>query len=96
MADYVNLQQSEYEELQTKLATLHEAVLHAEEEIRKKILDLSSLEGGFYVEHISKKIECLLSELQNGPILQLGTVFDGTEYAISGFLQGIIGIDSYQ
>ena len=96
MADYVNLQQTEFSDFQMQLATLHETVITAEEELRKKFLDVSSLEGGFYVESITSKLECLLSELQMGPIIQLSTVFAGTEQAIAGYLQGIIGIDSYQ
>ncbi len=96
MAEYVNLQQAEFNDFQTQLATLHTTLITAEEALRTKFLDLSSLEGGFYVENISNKLECLLSELQMGPIIQLNTVFVGTEQAIAGFLQGIIGIDSYQ
>lgn len=96
MAEYVNLQQTEYSDFQTKLASLHETVLTAEAELRKKFLDLSSLEGGFYVENISNKLESLLTELQIGPIIQLNTVFVGTEQAVAVFLQGVIGIDSYQ
>lgn len=96
MADYVNLQQTEFSDFQTELTTLHETVITAEAELRKKIIDVSSLEGGFYVENISNKLGCLLTELQTGPIIQLSTVFVGTEQSVAGFLQGIIGIDSYQ
>ncbi len=96
MADYINLQQTEYSEFQTKLTTLHETVISTEEELRKKILEVSSLEGGFYVENISNKLEYLLTELQTGAITHLSTVFTGTEQAVVGFLQGIIEIDSYQ
>ena len=96
MADYINLQQTEYSDFQTKLTTLHQTVITAEAELRKKFLDVSSLDGGFYVENITNKLECLLSELQMGPVIQLSAVFAGTEQAVAGFLQGIIGIDSYQ
>lgn len=96
MADYINLQQSEFDEMQTKLKDLHEELLTAEMNIRSKISDLTSVDGGFYAALISEKIACLLEELNAGPITQLGSVFIGSEQAIAVFLHGIMEIDAYQ
>lgn len=94
MADYVNLQQSEVDEVQTRLATLHQEILQNDAAIRETIMELASMEGGFYIESISEKINCLLEELKSGPIAQLETCFTGTEEAVSAYVQGIIGIDT--
>ncbi len=96
MADYINLQQPEFDEVQTKLKELHEELLTAEKDIRNKIVDLTSIDGGFYAALISEKIACLLDELNGGPIAQLEDVFIGSEQAITFFLHGIMEIDEYQ
>ena len=85
MADYINLQQAEYSEVQTNLKKLHETLINAEEDIRKKFLDLSSANGGFYVESVSEKIEYLLDELKTGPITQLNAVLTLSEQTITFF-----------
>lgn len=94
MADYVNLQQSEIDEVQTKLAALHNEILQSERAIRKTVLNLASMEGGFYIASISEKIGSLLDELNNGPVTQMSNCFMGTEEAVSAFVQGIVEIDT--
>jgi len=94
MADYVNLQQAEVDEVQTKIAVLHDEIISNEASIRGTVLELASMEGGFYIASISEKINCLLEELKNGPVAQLEDCFVGTEEAVSAFVQGIVGIDT--
>lgn len=64
MGDCINMQQTEYDELQRKLARLHDDILTEEQNIIKSIASLMAYEGGFYVEAISAKVTDLLNEME--------------------------------
>lgn len=91
---FINLQQTEYDELQTKLATLHGELIISDNSIRENIRMLASIQGGFYVYDVSKKIELLLDTLNNHPVALLGQSFGDSETAIAAFLQAIIETDT--
>lgn len=93
MANLINMQQTEYDELQTNLAALHEEIISGEAAVREKVLDLVSMEGGFYVEDISGKISTLLSSLKSEAVAQLESAFEGTETAISDYVSAVVQID---
>lgn len=93
MADLINLQQTEYDELQTNLAALHENIISGEAAVREKVLNLVSMEGGFYVADISSKVSLLLTSLKTGAIAQLETAFENTETAISDYVSAVVQID---
>lgn len=93
MAAYINMQQTEYDEIQTKLAALHEEILSNEAEIRELITELTQIEGGFYVNMISIKISSLLSQMRSGPMTRLASVFENTRQAVAAFADAVIQID---
>ncbi|MDO4305128.1 MAG: hypothetical protein Q4D94_14580 [Bacillota bacterium] len=94
MAQYINMQQTEYDEIQTKLAAIHEEILTGEETIRNKIAELIQIEGGFYVEKISSNVDLLLSRMKEVSDAQLKTAFQNTEQAVEAFADVIIQIDT--
>ncbi|MBR5799868.1 MAG: hypothetical protein IKY23_07375 [Lachnospiraceae bacterium] len=93
MAEYINMQQEEYDALQRKLATLHEEIISADEAIRKRILALADMDGGFYISEVSRKIQTLMQSLEEGAITILKNSFNDSESTVSVFVNTIIGID---
>lgn len=93
MADYINMQQTEYDVLQTDLAALQEDIISNEAKIRELIIELVGIEGGFYISMISEKISFLMSEMQAGPMTQLESDFESSREAISAFVDAVIQID---
>lgn len=87
--DYVNLQQTEYDELQMKLVDIHERVTAAERVVREEIKALVAMEGGFYIEEISNKVRTLLAALEQGPVTQMINVFIASEKGIEAFIEAI-------
>ena len=94
MADYINLQQSEFDEVQTKIENLHALLFAAENGIRESTLTLVSEEGGFYIAGISEKIKCLLDEVKAGPVAHLEKSFMGTEDAVESFVRAVKETDT--
>ncbi len=93
MAQYINMQQMEYDEVQVKLAAIHEEILTGEETIRKKIIELTQIEGGFYVEQISVNITNLLIHMNACVLSQIKDAFESTDQSISAFVDTVIGVD---
>ncbi|MDO4305163.1 MAG: hypothetical protein Q4D94_14765 [Bacillota bacterium] len=93
MAQYINMQQTEYDEIQTKLAAIHEEILTGEETIRNKIIELTQIEGGFYVALISTQVHSLLSTLEGYALEKIKESFEMTEQTISAFADAVIQID---
>lgn len=93
MAEYINMQQDEYDELQTKLKTLHEDIISGDETIRKKIEELVDMEGGFYIGDISLKVKALMLSLHAGAMLKLKETFSDSESAISEYVSAVIQLD---
>ncbi|MGN1314265.1 MAG: hypothetical protein ACI4VG_04525 [Lachnospiraceae bacterium] len=91
---FINLQQAEYDEFQTRLANLHGELIISENSIRESIRMLSGIEGGFYVQDISFKIQYLLDCITEGPAALLGQVFGDSETAVDAFIQAIIETDT--
>lgn len=93
MAEYINMQQIEYDEVQTSLAALHEEILTGEETIRNMVTELIMIEGGFYMETVSEKIQILLNYMAFYFIAQLQGVYDITDQGISTFVETMVGLD---
>lgn len=93
MANYINIQQTEYNDLQTNLAVLHEDIIANEAEIRELVKELIEIEGGFYISMISEKISLLMSEMEVAVMEQLKSTFEDTEKAIEDFAGAVIEID---
>lgn len=93
MANYINMQQSEYDEVQQKLEALRSEIISGEADIRQRILELTEIEGGFYVEMISEKIGALLNELSWGAMRQRLRASADSKAAIEAFVDAIVQID---
>lgn len=89
----INMQQIEYDEIQTSLAALHEEILEGEETIRQKVTELITIEGGFYIKSVSEKLQTLLEYMSFYFVAQLKGVYDVTDQGISTFVETIIGVD---
>ncbi len=92
MAEYINMQQAEYDEVQVSLLALHEEILQAEKEIRDAVWSLISYEGGLYLKGMSfsvmdflVKIMLIESALQND--------FNSSERVIAEFIATVIEAD---
>lgn len=89
----INMQQIEYDEIQTSLAALHEEILEGEEAIRQKVTELITIEGGFFIKSVSEKIQILLDYMAFYFIAKLKEAYDITDQGISTFVETIIGVD---
>ncbi len=94
MAQYINMQQAEYDEIQIKLAAIHEEILTGEETIRKKIIELTQIEGGFYVTKISFQVHGLLSTLERYGMKKVQESFELTEQTVCAFVDAVMQIDA--
>lgn len=92
MADYINMQQDEYDEIQVKLSLMHESILVGEREIRNAIHQLVKIDGGLYVQSISIKVASLLAQM--GKIMtNTNTLFEDSEKEIARHIQSVIHTD---
>lgn len=93
MVDYINMQQTEYDDLQEKLAEVHNDILKGERKIRNQIDSLVSFDGGFYVKNISNKIVDLLFLMENIVAGDVADSFQNSEQEIAGFVDSVIQTD---
>lgn len=94
MADIVNLQQCEYDTAVEKLAALHEDSIKQVKKISKEIRELSAIDGGFYIDNISTKIELLLDTLENGIMNSTEMNMEASETSMDSFAEIIVNIDT--
>ena len=93
MAEYINMQQDEYDELQTRLNQVHEDILIGESNIRRDIMLLMQKDGGMYVQNISYKISNLLYQMQVNVVENMSDCFRLSEQAIARFINEVIQSD---
>ena len=93
MADYINMQQTEYDELQTNLILLHELIISGENDIRAAISELVSYEGGLYVQGISSRSESLLSQMEVMITQNISNSFSESEKAVADYVSSVIQLD---
>lgn len=93
MANYINMQQDEYDAVQTSLEALHADILSGEAAIREKIAELVQMDGGFHVKEISEGIERLLLTMQWIMTVHITDTFTNTEEAIASYVDAVIQID---
>lgn len=93
MAEYINMQQTEYDDLQTKLESLHDDIISGDEKVRTAIETLVSIDGGFHIADVSTKIDTLLESLNTDVMEKLKTVFEDSESAISEYVSTVLLID---
>ena len=94
MADVVNLQSEEYDEVLTQLETLHETAITTFRSIATEISSLCQAEGGFYAEKISEKVELLMSCLETEIIALSETNFDSAKTCMDDFATIIVNVDT--
>lgn len=93
MADLINLQQTEYDELQTKLTATHLAIEKGEAEIRMACQELVADGGGFFVKDISANVLALLLQMEIIINTSILNEFCNSEQEIATFIQSIIETD---
>ena len=93
MADVVNMQQSEYDEAQIRLETLHQEVMEDIRDIMSRIREVCEREGGFYVNQISEKVNTLLDCVEGQILAELKTNYEAERAAIEAFIAAVKGID---
>lgn len=94
MAGIVNLQQSEYDTAIEKIGTINQSALEGIEKIASRIRELSEIEGGFYVEKISEKINILLNTINTGVCSPMASNMENTKVSMESFADMIVNVDS--
>jgi hypothetical protein len=93
MADKVKVIDSEYSDLESKLADAHSQV---SQEISNALGRLSALcvpEGGFYMDSVSPKISSMISSIRTAAST-LDAVYQQGESIVKGFAQAMDDIDT--
>ena len=93
MAEYINMQQDEYDEIQMKLAAIHEEILAGEKEIRRDIHFLIESEGGMYVQKITSKVNMLLSRMGGVMTSDMAECFSMAEVSVTDFVEAVMETD---
>lgn len=89
MADLVNMQQTEYDEVLLKLSTLHTEELESFRKIIQNIKTLCAREGGFYVEKISLKVNMLLESAEAQVLAPLEQSFQASCEGMQAFMDAV-------
>ena len=94
MAELVNVQQAEYDEVLARMIKLHEEELTSTKNIMKSIRGLCERDGGFYVNQISGKVNMLLNCLEEKVLNELETDFEASRQTMEAFMSAVKEIDT--
>ena len=94
MAELVNMQQAEYDEVLARMIKLHEEELTSTKNIMKSIRGLCERDGGFYVNQISGKVNMLLNCLEEKVLNELETDFEASRQTMESFMSAVKEIDT--
>lgn len=94
MADLVNMQQPEYDEVLSRMIAIHQEELSSVRDIIKNIRALCEKDGGFYVNQISGKVNMLLDSVEGQVVSELETNFEVSRQAMETFMCAVKEIDS--
>ncbi len=94
MAELVNMQQAEYDEVLARMIKLHEEELTSTKNIMKGIRGLCERDGGFYVNQISGKVNMLLNCLEEKVLNELETDFEASRQTMEAFMSAVKEIDT--
>lgn len=89
MAELVNMQQTEYDEVLAGLITLHAEETESIQAVIKDIRTLCEKEGGFYIEMISTKVNMILNSVESYILAGLSESFTASETAMQTFMSGV-------
>lgn len=93
MAEYVNMQQSEYDDAVVKIAQIHNDVSDFAESIDSGIIKLTDQSGGFYIEKISEKVQLLLRALEQQPVSKAINIFEKEEETVKKYMELVKELD---
>lgn len=93
MVEILNMQQSEYDEIQVRMDALHQEILDGTQEIMIKISELCEIEGGFYIAQISSKIEMLLGCIKGQILEEFELYYETERIAVETLIASIRNID---
>ncbi|MBC2173989.1 hypothetical protein [Listeria booriae] len=94
MADTVNLQASEYNELLQTLKSIHPDIIQKLTQAVKEIRELTGSSGSFQTETVSPKIASLMDAMNHDLIQNLEKLFTDSEASIEKFTQTISNCDT--
>ena len=94
MAELVNMQQAEYDEVLARMIKLHEEELTSTKNIMKSIRGVCERDGGFYVNQISGKVNMLLNCLEEKVLNELETDFEASRQTMEAFMSAVKEIDT--
>lgn len=94
MADCINMQQTEYDEMQQKLTELHQAELESIRKVIKDIRGVCTYGGDFYVNQISTKVSAIMNCLESQVVSMLEKDFSGSEGDLALLINDLKEYDS--
>lgn len=94
MAEYVNLQQAELDEVCAKLEEVHVSIFSAVSSLSQEVLFLTGYGGGMYAELYSLKMQDLMDVLNNTIAVMWNAVLLDEEAFCSAFSAQIKAIDT--
>lgn len=94
MADYVNLQQTELDEVCARLAEVHMDIYSAVVSLNQEILYLTGYGGGMYAEKYSLKMQDVMNLLNNTIAVMWESVLTDEETFCDAFIADIKRIDN--
>ena len=89
MAELINMQQTEYDEILAELTALHVMERESIQTISNNIRALCEKEGGFYIERISSKINLMLNCVESSILAGLTESFAASESAMQTFMSSV-------
>lgn len=96
MANNINLQETEYDEVAIKLKKLHSNTIS---QINKTIKDMNSLfskKNGFSDDKIEPKVRKILNSIRDDVVPVMKDIYDDSETSIERFMNSIKNIDTVE
>lgn len=93
MSDLLNVQQTEFDEVQIRFNALHEEVLADSRDIMEMIRSVCDVEGEFYTDKISQKINMLMDCIEGEILTSLESNYEAEKTAMETFIASIKAMD---
>lgn len=96
MANNINLQETEYDEVSIKLKKLHSNTISQVSKTIKEMYKLFSKDDGFSDDKIEPKVKKLLNSIRKYVIPVMKDIYDYSEKSIEKFMSSIKNIDTVE
>lgn len=94
MADYINLEQDEFNPLIEKLTAIHERELEEMRELSEKLRNLIEADSGFHAERISAYTLKMLDMIDQNILPVMEQKFELTETEVKTFIATVNNTDT--